>query len=132
MIEGLNGTSQAVGGLRVKRCPYCAEEIQDAAVKCRYCGSDLAGPRASGDASVSEKVYFQDGSVLVTSTRLSLDGSTYALRNVGSVRVVRLLSPYRNWFLAMVIVGVIGLFAFALPGMAGVGVLALIFLVVGR
>lgn len=45
----------------MKRCPFCAEEIQDEAVKCRWCGSVLTGPVAASTSTTGGARFTHSG-----------------------------------------------------------------------
>lgn len=50
----------------MKKCPYCAEQIQDEAIKCRYCGSMLTGATAPPTSVVNAGAWLQDVRVLLS------------------------------------------------------------------
>ena len=68
------------------KCADCGRSISDAAPACPACGRpNVTRPEATASAS-GERVLFQDGNVLVTSTRAVFARDTYAMANVTSVR----------------------------------------------
>jgi uncharacterized membrane protein YvbJ len=53
------GMPQGQAQAGMKKCPYCAEQIQAEAIKCRYCGEFLDGFRRTAPATpLSKKWYF--------------------------------------------------------------------------
>ena len=49
----------------MKKCPFCAEDIQDAAIKCKHCGEFLDGSAPQRAAEEKMPWYFRTSSIIL-------------------------------------------------------------------
>ena len=105
----------------MKKCPSCAEEIQEEAVKCRHCGELLNGQKMSDSAHPKEPEYERAGTLLLFAgiaaaiyyaiffdTSVAV-GSAGALLGIERVNNIGLMQDKQNGLLLSVVAAVAGL-----------------------
>jgi hypothetical protein len=96
-------------------CKECENPVSTEAVACPHCGAPQQRPAPPVlPAQPKETTIYSDEVVVVTSSRVIIGGTTYALRNITSVRMA-LISPQVGGPILLLLLGVFILFLTVIP-----------------
>lgn len=112
----------------MKACPFCAEQIQDAAIKCRFCNSDLTAATATTKACPFCRKRIPLAARVCPECHDDVSATAGATRPTARASAPRpALSPGIAALLSLIIPGAGQMYA----GQIGVGLLWFIFVIVG-